>query len=122
MPSLIVVFSLFSLLLYMFGIFINVQKIEENQCSMTYMYEYPKFLKIDLVENKHSPAYGLYAYSEGLQAQKMRNMEFRGAPVLFIPGNGGSYKQVRSLASVALRKATEKHGQIDFFTDNRRLG
>jgi glycosylphosphatidylinositol deacylase len=33
--------------------------------------------------------------------------KFIGIPVLFIPGNSGSFRQVRSLASIALRKAIE---------------
>ncbi|XP_055304147.1 GPI inositol-deacylase isoform X2 [Sitodiplosis mosellana] len=45
-------------------------------------------------------------------------MQFNGAPVIFVPGNGGSYKQARSFASVALRKGLEeswlKH--LDYFT------
>jgi len=42
-----------------------------------------------------------------------------GVPVLFIPGNSGSHKQVRSLASVALRKALDddyKKLHFDFFS------
>ena len=41
-----------------------------------------------------------------------------GVPIIFIPGNSGSYKQVRSLASVALRKGLEKNWpiHIDYFT------
>ncbi|KAF9424109.1 hypothetical protein HW555_000818 [Spodoptera exigua] len=43
---------------------------------------------------------------------------FDGVPVLFLPGNSGSHMQVRSLASVALRKALAKGYQhhFDFFT------
>lgn len=45
-------------------------------------------------------------------------MQFNGAPVIFVPGNSGSYKQARSFASVALRKGLEgnwlKH--LDYFT------
>lgn len=42
---------------------------------------------------------------------------FHGAPVLFIPGNSGSHKQVRSLASVALRKGIENglKQNLDYF-------
>jgi GPI inositol-deacylase len=45
-------------------------------------------------------------------------MIFNGAPVLFIPGNSGSYKQTRSLASVALRKGIDNDWfhHLDFFT------
>ena len=41
------------------------------------------------------PAYGLYLYGEGLYAQETRALKLTGAPVLFLPGNAGSYKQGR---------------------------
>lgn len=43
---------------------------------------------------------------------------FHGAPVLFIPGNSGSHKQVRSFASVALRKGIENgnNQHLDYFS------
>lgn len=37
--------------------------------------------------------YDLYAYSEGRFTENVRNMQFKGIPVLFVPGNAGSYKQ-----------------------------
>lgn len=42
------------------------------------------------------PAYGLYLYGEGLYAQETRALKLTGAPVLFLPGNAGSYKQGKS--------------------------
>lgn len=39
------------------------------------------------------PAYGLYLYGEGVYAQETRNLKLSGTPVLFLPGNAGSYKQ-----------------------------
>lgn len=44
----------------------------------------------------------------------------RGVPVLFIPGNGGSYKQVRSFGSITLRMGEESHSSkhLNFFTIN----
>ena len=39
------------------------------------------------------PGYGLYLYGEGLYAQETRGLKLSGAPVLFLPGNAGSYKQ-----------------------------
>lgn len=41
-----------------------------------------------------------------------------GAPVIFVPGNAGSYKQVRSLGSVALRKGRDNDAGIhlDYYT------
>ncbi|CAG9584705.1 unnamed protein product [Danaus chrysippus] len=85
---------------------------------MTFMFEYPQFVRISLEENKKYPQYGLYAYSEGRFTEKARKMWFDGIPVLFLPGNSGSHMQARSLASVALRKALsgsyEYH--FDYFT------
>uniref|UniRef100_A0A8C0GLU2 GPI inositol-deacylase n=1 Tax=Chelonoidis abingdonii TaxID=106734 RepID=A0A8C0GLU2_CHEAB len=85
---------------------------EENRCSMTYMYEYPEYLKIKLPKkiSRRFPAYELYLYGEGNYAEENKNLILTGIPVLFLPGNAGSYKQVRSLGSIALRKAED----IDF--------
>ena len=40
------------------------------------------------------PNYGLYAYGEGKMSEPLRENKFTGIPVLFIPGNSGSHKQV----------------------------
>ncbi|NXI58080.1 PGAP1 deacylase, partial [Chloroceryle aenea] len=56
------------------------------------------------------PAYELYLYGEGSYAEENKNLLLTGIPVLFLPGNAGSYKQVRSLGSIALRKAED----VDF--------
>lgn len=70
--------------------------------------------------NKQYPNYGLYYYYEGRQqALDPLKMRMTGAPVIFVHGNAGSYKQVRSLASVALRKARENHEagiHLDYYT------
>uniref|UniRef100_A0A663LL62 GPI inositol-deacylase n=1 Tax=Athene cunicularia TaxID=194338 RepID=A0A663LL62_ATHCN len=52
----------------------------------------------------------LYLYGEGNYAEENKNLLLTGIPVLFLPGNAGSYKQVRSLGSIALRKAED----VDF--------
>ncbi|XP_072731300.1 GPI inositol-deacylase isoform X4 [Ciconia boyciana] len=85
---------------------------EENRCSMTYMYEYPEYLKIKLPKKtaRRYPAYELYLYGEGNYAEENKNLLLTGIPVLFLPGNAGSYRQVRSLGSIALRKAED----VDF--------
>ncbi|XP_014809884.1 PREDICTED: GPI inositol-deacylase isoform X1 [Calidris pugnax] len=85
---------------------------EENRCSMTYMYEYPEYLKIKLPKKtaRRYPVYELYLYGEGNYAEENKNLLLTGIPVLFLPGNAGSYKQVRSLGSIALRKAED----VDF--------
>ncbi|KAF6153828.1 hypothetical protein GIB67_001061 [Kingdonia uniflora] len=67
-----------------------------NGCTMTYMY--PTYIPIASgPENVSSAKYGLFLYHEG-----WKNIDFKehikklsGVPVLFIPGNGGSYKQAR---------------------------
>lgn len=51
------------------------------------------------------PAYGLYLYGEGLYAQETRALKLTGAPVLFLPGNAGSYKQ----GALRCKNMTEDH-------------
>ncbi|NXV47775.1 PGAP1 deacylase, partial [Uria aalge] len=95
---------------------------EENRCSMTYMYEYPEYLKIKLPKKtaRRYPVYELYLYGEGNYAEENKNLFLTGIPVLFLPGNAGSYKQVRSLGSIALRKAEDVDFKyhFNFFTVN----
>uniref|UniRef100_A0A3P8WAI7 GPI inositol-deacylase n=1 Tax=Cynoglossus semilaevis TaxID=244447 RepID=A0A3P8WAI7_CYNSE len=88
---------------------------EENKCSMTYMFEYPEYRRVALPRHvtRLYPAYNLYLYGEGVYAQETRGLKLTGAPVLFLPGNAGSYKQ-RSLGSVALRKAETMEGSVHF--------
>ncbi|XP_059199489.1 GPI inositol-deacylase [Centropristis striata] len=89
---------------------------EENRCSMTYMFEYPEYRRVALPRRvaRLYPAYGLYLYGEGAYAQETRALKLTGAPVLFLPGNAGSYKQARSVGSVALRKAENMEGGLHF--------
>ncbi|XP_046461194.1 GPI inositol-deacylase-like [Daphnia pulex] len=111
-----------SLLTFSFirGIHRFVFELEDNKCEMTFMFEYPQYIKIKLNEptSTEFPNYNLFVYGEGEQAERYKKGEFTGIPVLFIPGNAGSYKQVRSLASFAYRKSldSKKHFHFDFFT------
>ncbi|XP_050913239.1 GPI inositol-deacylase isoform X1 [Lathyrus oleraceus] len=70
-----------------------------NGCVMTYMY--PTYIPITSSESVTPVKYGLYLYHEGWKKIDYREhlKKLSGVPVLFIPGNGGSYKQVRSLAA-----------------------
>lgn len=72
-------------------------------CTMTYMY--PTYIPISTPANVSSEKYGLFLYHEGWKkidfAEHVKKLS--GVPVLFIPGNGGSYKQVRSLAAESAR-------------------
>ncbi|KAK7788803.1 hypothetical protein R5R35_010913 [Gryllus longicercus] len=107
-------------LFFIAGLHNYITNFEENGCEMTYMFEYPQYVKIALPPDISSQfsRYGLYAYGEGKLTDDLRKMKFTGIPVLFIPGNSGSYKQARSLASVSLRKAINSHlpYHFDYFT------
>ncbi|XP_030567744.1 GPI inositol-deacylase [Drosophila novamexicana] len=95
-------------------------EVEPNACRMTYMFGEPRFARVRFSANKQFPNYGLYYYYEGVrQTLDPLKMRMTGAPVIFVPGNAGSYKQVRSLASVALRKAREHPDagiHLDYYT------
>jgi glycosylphosphatidylinositol deacylase len=55
------------------------------------------------MDKKH-PNYGLYAYAEGKFGIPAKRHKFTGIPVLFVPGNAGSYKQGKfSLDFVSLK-------------------
>ncbi|KAM7463693.1 hypothetical protein LguiA_031814 [Lonicera macranthoides] len=70
-----------------------------NGCNMTYMY--PTYIPISSGANLSTAKYGLYLYHEGWRKIDFNEhlKKLSGIPMLFIPGNGGSYKQVRSLAA-----------------------
>nr|DBA20138.1 TPA: hypothetical protein GDO54_015863 [Pyxicephalus adspersus] len=95
---------------------------EKNRCSMTYMFEYPEYQKINLPKKaaRLFPAYELYLYGEGIHAENNKQLSLNGIPVLFLPGNAGSYKQARSVGSIALRKAEniDYKYHFDVFTVN----
>ncbi|XP_055681996.1 GPI inositol-deacylase [Lutzomyia longipalpis] len=117
-PKIFLVISLLCLCFYLYGFLTLLTNSEKNLCKMTYMYEYPQFVRINFRENKRFPKYNLYGYAEGHLTEFARNGDWNGAPVLFIPGNSGSYKQARSLASVALRKGLDNNWahHLDYFT------
>ncbi len=68
-----------------------------NGCVMTYMYPTPATLASSSKEK-----YGLYLYHEGWKKidYVLHLVKLLGVPVLFIPCNGGSYKQVSPLISI----------------------
>ncbi|KAK9699896.1 hypothetical protein RND81_08G202300 [Saponaria officinalis] len=86
-----------STLIAVIGMF-GLLKPVKNRCTMTYMY--PTYIPISLPKNLSSSKYGLYLYHEGWKKIDFDEhvKQINGVPVLFVPGNGGSYKQVRSLA------------------------
>ncbi|CAK9226433.1 unnamed protein product [Sphagnum troendelagicum] len=75
-----------------------------NGCIMTYMY--PTYIPIPrtpatTASSSSKEKYGLYLYHEGWKKidYQLHLVKLSGVPVLFIPGNGGSYKQMRSIAA-----------------------
>lgn len=118
--SVFTLLSAAAVVAYAIGVHNLIYAPKERSCSMTYMFEYPQFAKIAMLDHvaDNFKRYNLYAYSEGHHIDAMRKMKFSGVPVLFIPGSGGSYKQARSLASVCMRKALNSRSpfHLDFFT------
>ncbi|XP_068637444.1 GPI inositol-deacylase isoform X2 [Aristolochia californica] len=93
--ALLILFSLWVGFAALYGL---LQPIT-NGCIMTYMY--PTYVPIPTPPNVSSEKYGLFLYHEGWKKIDFSEhlKKLNGVPVLFIPGNGGSYKQVRSLGA-----------------------
>ncbi|KAK5998174.1 GPI inositol-deacylase [Cladobotryum mycophilum] len=74
-------------------------QIEPKGCRMSYMRpSYVHFSEFDTEHTRFATKYSLYLYrEEGIDDDDKLN----GIPVLFIPGNAGSYKQVRPIAAEA---------------------
>ncbi|KIW58440.1 hypothetical protein PV05_02961 [Exophiala xenobiotica] len=104
-------------------------QVDPQGCVMSMMS--PTYIKLSGFDTEHSrfaTKYSLYLYrEEGVDDYTQDNIGLRGAPVLFIPGNAGSYKQVRSLSSEASRyyfnvlrhdanRVKEGVRSFDFFT------
>jgi glycosylphosphatidylinositol deacylase len=75
------------------------KQLDVKGCDMSYMRPtYSKFADFDTEHTRFASKYSLYLYREwGIDEE----FTVKGVPVLFIPGNAGSYKQVRSLAAEA---------------------
>lgn len=98
------------------------------QCRSIYMY--PSYARIDGFSKQFTPLaqkYHLYLYREQDKDKEPftdNHIQLNGIPVLFIPGNAGSFKQVRSIASACANlyfdsRDTIKNPNvknIDFFT------
>ncbi|KAF2279178.1 GPI inositol-deacylase-like protein [Westerdykella ornata] len=88
----------FALLLLMLHSFMTRQ-LDQKGCRMCYMRPaFVKFPEFDTEHTRFASKYSLYLYREGGIDEDPR---VKGVPVLFIPGNAGSYKQVRPLGAEA---------------------
>lgn len=78
---------------------------DSPQCRPIYMYpSYARVTGFDSTHTKFATKYNLFLYREqGKDKVPIENEPdiLDGVPVLFIPGNAGSYKQVRSIAAEA---------------------
>ncbi|CEI91944.1 hypothetical protein RMCBS344292_06220 [Rhizopus microsporus] len=91
----------------------QTQRKAMHSCDMTYIY--PTYIRVEhQPKTTFSKKYTLYLYREGF----IDSEELVGVPVLFIPGQAGSYKQVRSLASESSKYShTQKNVQdLNWFT------
>ncbi|KAM4064761.1 PGAP1-like protein [Hirsutella rhossiliensis] len=99
--------------------------VEPKGCRMSYMRpSYMHFSSFDTEHTRFATKYSLYLYREqGIDDDN----KLHGIPVLFIPGNAGSYKQVRPIAAEAanyFHDALRQDGvsmeagvrNLDFFT------
>ncbi|TKA77812.1 hypothetical protein B0A55_04600 [Friedmanniomyces simplex] len=100
-------------------------QMDPKGCAMSRMRPaFAPFSDFDTEHTRFASKYSLYLYREGGVDEDTR---VKGIPVLFIPGNAGSYKQVRPIAAEAanyfqyvLRQDTAAVGNgkrpLDFFT------
>jgi len=78
--------------------FLTLQ-LDPKGCAMSYMMPaFARFSDFDTEHTRFASKYSLYLYREGGVDEDTR---VKGIPVLFIPGNAGSYKQVRPIAAEA---------------------
>ncbi|KAI8813605.1 PGAP1-like protein-domain-containing protein [Cladochytrium replicatum] len=89
------------------------------RCRMTWMF--PDYLRMDAMDKATSQRladkFSLFLYKErtGFDVTDKPN----GFPVIFVPGNAGSYKQIRSLGSVSsvqFRDTKTRLPKFDFFS------
>ncbi|KAI9706973.1 MAG: GPI inositol deacylase [Bogoriella megaspora] len=75
------------------------RQLDPKGCVLSYMRPaFAKYNDFDTEHTRFASKYSLYLYREGGIDEDTR---VKGIPVLFIPGNAGSYKQVRPLAAEA---------------------
>lgn len=114
--SMFLVLFVLGYLLYSF-MFTEFDNADIQKCDAIYMY--PSYAKLNGInsykETRFANKYHLYLYREqGLDKDPMNSdneIQIDGIPVLFIPGNAGSYKQGRSIAA----QLSNYYNQKDFF-------
>ncbi|KAF8457621.1 PGAP1-like protein-domain-containing protein [Kalaharituber pfeilii] len=104
----------------------QTRQCDTKGCIKTYMSPaYAPLVNFDTEHTRFASKYKTYLYRE--RQYDSSSLDPKGVPVLFIPGNAGSYKQARSMAKEAARMwaemvqrnpAIEETGRhkLDFFT------
>ena len=124
-PSILGVFLIIIVALFLVGR--DFKGADVPQCRSIYMY--PSYARVDGFDKRFTPLaqkYHLYLYREQDKDQEpIENdaIQLNGIPTLFIPGNAGSFKQVRSIASACANLffdsldsiENENSQNIDFF-------
>ncbi|KAI6223729.1 GPI inositol-deacylase [Aphelenchoides fujianensis] len=88
------------------------QSLGQNDCDMTYMWRQIAYMDVGFRPNGR---YSLFLYGEGNYARNfLHTKKVDGLPVIFVPGNAGSGKQVRSLASVLQNKTESRATPFHF--------
>ncbi|KAJ7639288.1 PGAP1-like protein-domain-containing protein [Roridomyces roridus] len=107
LTALLALFSVLSVAFLYFAAVNTVDELSPQGCRMSYMYpSYVLQSDFDVAWTPLAKRYSLWLYREvngngnGWETTHVSN----GVPVLFIPGNAGSSRQVRSIASSATRQ------------------
>ncbi|KAH7720813.1 GPI inositol-deacylase-like protein [Aphelenchoides avenae] len=80
----------------------HLKRETKNDCAMTFMWRMMNYMDVGF---RHGERYTLLLYGEGAYAYNfIHTQKVNGIPVIFIPGNAGSGRQVRSLGSVLQNK------------------
>lgn len=99
--SVVAIFGVLSTLFAVWGL--RGHYMEPNTCTMSWSRPVFTLLHVDSPNSKVSQKYSLYAYGDGDNTPHFRSdsdaPNLSGTPVLFLPGNAGSYEQGRSLAA-----------------------
>lgn len=123
MCSVLTVFTTFLALVFLFSILRSfaARSAGADGCGVPMMS--PTFIRMvgfDTEHTRFASKYNLYLYrEEGVDPYSHENIGLNGAPVLFLPGNAGSYRQVRSLAAEASR---QYYGNIVHDQDRLKKG
>ncbi|CAL9733620.1 GPI inositol-deacylase [Monosporozyma servazzii] len=115
----------FIILLCAVSKFLQFSGPDSQQCRPIWMY--PSYARIDGFDTRFTPLahkYHLYLYREqGKDKEPLNGNEIQldGVPVLFIPGNAGSFKQSRSIAAEAANIYFESKDILDNQVNTRNL-